>query len=233
MSFGKMHFSPGVLESKRLPVIDYPIPIEAFQRAIQSGGDIEVEDLLFWIMQYLDEADEDAIDYERVLLQICEDHLPQDDRSAVRVRTAEPAPRSLWCAEIDVTAPLVGFERKGRLMAVAQAANEPGRMKVCAFGGPSGELCQSILAYALETYMYEDFNSFEQLLYRAKFGTGNAYASLQDRLHMVPWGHGLGWTTPDEFDESYRSKLHLNPIPAATLARLLRVWAEMDRAATC
>ena len=98
-------------------------------------------------------------------------------------------------------------------------------MKVCAFGAPSGELCDAILAYTLESFMREPVDSFEWLMHRAGASWGNMYAEDAGRLHTITWHYVLGWTAPDEFNESYRTKLRLNPIPTATLASLIRLWA--------
>ncbi len=104
-------------------------------------------------------------------------------------------------------------------------------MKVTALGAVTAELASTIVAYAPERQMNEIWDSFPALLHKASYGTSNYDAEAAGRLHLVPWHYGLGWTTPDQFDENYHDKLQLNPIAPALTATLIRIWAGKDRAA--
>ncbi len=121
----------------------------------------------------------------------------KDGKTIARLDTVDERghQRRLWLAQgpIDGDQPLVAWQRRDRLLALATPAAEPGRYQVAAAAPFSLATAHSILSHAGLIHMDDPVGSMDAA--RASSGrTGAFYSCEADRVTIIDWDLGLAQT---------------------------------------
>ena len=190
--FMEPHFKPGSWGRHGIPEIGCRMRTADFMRIIATGGNLQVEDAILGLMDWLDVTDEPDAPLE-LLQDMLDRHCPPDGKphGRCKYRDERGAERVFHVGTIDCTAPVVSFNRRHWTIAVAAPAEEEGRMVVAAPGPLSLETANRILAFSMLTYHGEAYDSFAGV--RAHAGaTSQFYAWDQGSVTTLRWDHGLG-----------------------------------------
>ena len=196
--FVELTFKPGTWDSRGVPETGCRMRTEAMEAILASGGSCQVEQLIHGLMDWLDVTD-DPEPALKTLRQMLDRHYPDDGRSHARCRFApEEGGDYLFdlASKIDCDGPVVAWQRRRWVIAVAAAGAESGRMIVGAPAPISLAVAQSIHDHSLMNFMLEPYDSFEAA--RATSGkTGSYYSWEAGQATVVDWQYGLGKTMRD------------------------------------
>ena len=196
--FIELAFKAGTWDSRGVAETGCRMRSSAMERIIADGGSYQVEQLIHGLMDWLDVTD-DPEPALQTLRQMLDRHYPDDGRSQARCRFApEDGGDFIFdvARQMDCDAPIVAWQRRQWVVAVASAGAEDGRMLVGAPAPISLAVARSIHGHALVSFMLEPFDSLEAA--RATSGkTGSYYSWEAGQATLVDWQHGLGKTMRD------------------------------------
>lgn len=193
--FIELTFKRGTWESSGIPEAGCRMRTEAMETILANDGTYQVEQLIHGLMDWLDVTNdpEPALQTLRLML---DRHYPDDGRSHARCRFAfEDGGDYIFdvANRIDCDGPVVAWQRRQWVIALAAASKEPGRMVVGAPAPISLNVAQSIHGHSLVNFMLAPFDSFEAA--RATGSkTGSYYSWEAGQATPVDWSYGLGLT---------------------------------------
>ena len=228
-SFSKLKFKSDVISKLGLPDIEYPIPIDKFPLVLETGGNISPSVLIYWIMEYMSGAPNDREIYEINLLKIAEDFAPSTGKPEFTYKSRRVVKDpddfyenhySKWTirlGSVDLSKPLVTVQNKrieDTVLGAFCCYKDTYNLQVCLYTAPSLDIIEYMRTYGKDNYTdTRKLNSFPQMVNSTKkwssFYTQDKYQDF-----LCNWEYGLGWKTPENFDENYQKSLKLNPIPS-------------------
>lgn len=189
--FAELHFKSGSWVERGIPESGCWMRRQTLE-GLLAGSD-PIDGLLYGLMDWLDVTEEPK-PASRTLQLLLDRHYPPDDRNQARCEFAEPGGPSYVVnvsSDLDCTGQVVAWQRQRRVIAVARASKEQGRMTVAAPGPISLKVAKSIFNHSLSTFMLEPYDSFVGA--RASCGaTGNLYRWTAGLTTLHRWDYGLG-----------------------------------------
>ena len=196
--FMELTFKPGTWDDRGIPETGFRLRTAAMVPILASGGSCQVEQLIHGLMDWLDVTD-DPEPALQALRQMLDRYYPDDGRSHARCRFAPDGGGDFIfdvARQIDCDEPVIAWQRRQWVIAVASSGAEAGRMVVGAPAPISLAVARSIHGHSLVSFMLEPFDSFEAA--RATSGkTGSYYSWEAGQATLVDWQHGLGKTMHD------------------------------------
>lgn len=190
--FMEMRLKPGSWERHGIPENGCRIRSREFQRIVADGGNLQPDDVIRGLMDWLDVTDEPEGPSE-LLRAIMDRHYPADGNAHARCNILDEhgIERIFHVGAIDCKSPVVSFNRRHWTIAVAAPAQEPGRMVVGAPGPLSLETALRILAFSHLASHGEPFDSFGGARAHAQ-KTSQFYAWDRGAVTTIYWDYGLG-----------------------------------------
>ncbi len=192
--FTEFRFKAGAWERHGVPEQGCRVRPETLDRILSQGGHCEVDELIYELMAWLDVTD-DPEPALRTLRQMLDRHYPDDGRITARCRFLDEfgVDRVFHVGPVDRATNIVSWQRKEWVIAIAQPAEEQGRMIVGAPAPISLEVAQRILSLSTLRFMDEPFNSFEGAQTTSR-STGSYYSWEAGSVTTISWEYGLGLT---------------------------------------
>jgi hypothetical protein len=197
-----------ILAKLGLPDSLYPIDL---QTAIENGGDIQPEQLLYWAQCHLKEVD--SAEGRSLILDIAATIAPDDERTVIRAESVE------WFVEfgpLDVTLETCTIQRDGRLVAALQNRGD-GRLRCAFYEAPDSKALDSILSLAIHPtsggYVYHDTSNWMATVNSS--GTTSAlYADVNKESYRSYWKFGIGLMHSKELDDNWAHQATRKPLPS-------------------
>ena len=227
-SFSKMTFKPEATSKLGLPDIEYPVPTEKFPMLMMSGGEVKRELLIYWMMDYLSLNNEDRELYEIQLLKCAEKFAVSSGQSEFwyssgNDKSGSHKDWSGYLGNVDLKHPVVSIQSSNYPDVIYSAFSrfEDGTdLKVSFYTAPSLD-GQNFLTPE------RPFDSFDHLEHSTKkMGTVMSASSGSD--YPVNWEYGVGWKSPEVFDDAYQFTQQLNPIPSDWVRYFIRVVERVE-----
>lgn len=195
--FMELRFKPGSWDKSGIPSQGCRIRKMQLEQALSQGGNFEVDDLIYGLMDWLDVTD-DPEPALATLKEMLDRHYPADGRAHARCVFAEEegGDRIIHIGPIDYSEELVAWQRREWVIAAGQRAEEQGRIIFGASAPVSLAVAQRMLWLGMVNFMCEPFDSFEGALSSAR-STASAYSWAAGAATTIAWEHGLGWTIED------------------------------------
>ena len=235
-SFSKMKFKPEATSKLGLPDIEYPIPTDKFPMLMMSGGEVKRELLIYWMMEYLSLNNEDRELYEIQLLKCAEKFAVSSGQSGFWYSSGNDnfgnyKPWSVYLGNVDLKDHVVSIQSSNYPDVIYSAFSrfEDGRdLKVRCYTAPSLDGLNFIRTYGRNFLTPErPFDSFDHLEHSTKkMGTVMSASSGSD--YPVNWEYGVGWKSPEVFDDAYQFTQQLNPIPSDWVRYFIRVVERVE-----
>jgi hypothetical protein len=196
--FIELRFKPGSWYRDGIPERGCRVRAERFERLVADGGSYTIDDLIHGLMDWLDVTDnpEPALKTLRMTL---DRHFPPDGHASAWCRFLDEhrVERIFHVGAVNCTDDLVTWQRRGWLIALAQASTEePGRIVVSAAGPITLSVALRVLALSVTTYVLEPFDSYVGAQTMSR-GTGSYYAWQSGAVTTCHWGDGLGKGSED------------------------------------
>jgi hypothetical protein len=213
-----------VMERDGLPDIEYPVPlafIEAFDpRATRLG----LDDLLFWLQCYTEQATADSIAFAPAMRRLAEllalgingePDAIEGDRWYVRL------------GPVDLGTRIVTVQRQQRLIAAVTGAAD-GRLMVSAFQPLDARTIRMLTGCGVKpapdgTVCLRP-NNWEYTL-DASAGMGQVYAADRGETYLSYWEFGIGVSANGEALPDWRRYRDATPWPASLVAAQIAVYA--------
>lgn len=160
--FMELRFKSGAWETRGIPEEGCRIRLETLNRLLDGGGSYGVDDLIYGLMDWLDVTD-DPEPANATLRLLVDRHYPTDGRVEGRCRFLDEygMNRIFHVGPVNCDLPLVRWQRRDWLIALAQRSSEKTRMVVAAPGPISLKVALRILALSVVIDKGEPFDSFE------------------------------------------------------------------------
>jgi hypothetical protein len=201
-AFVEMRFKPGSWDVSGIPERGCRIRTSTLDELLKMGGSFGADDAIFGLMDWLDVTQEPQFPLQ-TLRTILDRHYPSDRRVSGRCRFVDEhgTERVFHAGQVDISRPLVAWQRRDWIVAVAQPAAERGRLVVGAQAPISLNVARRILSVSAVRYMGEPFDSFVGA--RASAGSTAAHY-LWEAGDVVPirWDDGLDAESRASFLES-------------------------------
>jgi hypothetical protein len=127
--FIEMHWKSGWLQEYELPDIGYPMPSDASDEVLNSGGEISFAQILFWLQEYSAAQREGWQELEPAMQRLAELLAPGDSRE---VLTAQGDTWFLELGPVDLSSIIITIQRHDYLIA-AIAPRQDFRLRVAAY----------------------------------------------------------------------------------------------------
>ena len=215
--FIELTFKPGTWDRRGIPERGCRLRTKAMERIIANGGSYEIEQLIHGLMDWLDVTNDPGPALQ-TLRQLLDRHYPDDGRSHARCRFAPEAGGDFIfdiASRLECSGPLVAWQRRQWVIALAAAGEDAGRMMVGAPAPISLSVAQSIHGHSIMNFMLEPFDSFEEAR-ASSIKTGSYYSWDAGQATLVDWNCGLGLTTRD--DELVENSMLVRPPETGWLA---------------
>lgn len=189
--FVELKFLPGSWAKGGIPEEGCRLRQSELEKLLEQRGRYEVDDLILGLMDWLDVTD-DPEPPLKVLRQLLDRQYPPDGRSSARCRflNEHDVDRVFHAGPINLAEPLVAWQRRDWIIAMAQRSPEPGRMLVGAPGPISLNTALRMLSLAVVSYMGEPFDSFAGALTSCA-NTAAFYRSEAGEVTPIGWDDGL------------------------------------------
>lgn len=209
-AFMELRFKPGSWEARGVPEAGCRMRILTLDRLLQQQGTYHIDELILGLMDWLDVTDQPAPAL-LTLRRLLNRHYPADGNESGRCcfRDEYGVDRTFHVGPIELSLPLVTWQRRDWIIAAAQRSAEAGRMVVGAPQPISLETALHILSVAPLNDMGEPFDSFVGAL-TSGARTGAYYAWEAGGVTPIRWDTG--------FDEDARTSLKLDRSDAQWLA---------------
>ena len=243
-SFSKLKFKSNAISKLGLPDIEYPIPIDKFPLVLATGGNISPSVLIYWIMEYMSGSPNDREIYEINLLKIAEDFAPSTGKPEFTYKSRRVVKDpddfyenqySKWTirlGSVDLSKPLVTVQNKRIEDTVLGAFcyyKDTYNLQVCLYTVPSLDIIEYMRTYGKDNYTdTRKLNSFPQMVNSTKKWS-SFYTQDNNQDFLCNWEYGLGWKTPENFDENYQKSLNLNPIPSDWVLFFIKIVEIVER----
>lgn len=191
--FAELRFKPGSWDRHGIPEQGCRIRTSAFERILASGGEVEADELIHGLMDWLDVTD-DPLPALSTLRALLERHYPADGRTEGRCVFQDEFGnyRVIHVGSVDLTRALVAWQRDSWVIAVAQPCpSEAGRITVAALGPLTLSVALRILSLGMQSFMETPFDSFEGAITMSG-STGNLYSWERGEASTHYWQYGLG-----------------------------------------
>ena len=231
-----MKFKPAATSKLELPDIEYPIPTDKFPMLMMSGGEVKRELLIYWMMDYLSLNTDDREFYELQLLKCAEKFAASSGQSEFwysndNDKSGNYKPWSAYLGNIDLKNHVVTIQSSNYPDVIYSAFSrfEDGTdLNVSCYTAPSLDGVNFIRTYGQDFLTPErPFNSFDHLAHSTKkMGTVMSASSGDD--YPVNWEYGVGWKSPELFDDAYQFTQQLNPIPSDWVRYFIRVVERVE-----
>lgn len=217
-----LHLKPAVLARYGLPDIAYPIAPADLQRALATGGELPLAQMLHALQQRSREANSPWRTLEPAMDRLAALLAPEDAREVLS------AAGDTWWLElgpVDLTAELVTLQRDDDLIAAIRPRPD-GRLRVAVFRPLDAKAARSLISLAMHPHpqygvcMRE--NNWEYAR-DSSASTGNFYAADRGETYLSHWQDGLGQRR-DEVFPHWQAMRSLTPRPAARVATELGVY---------
>ena len=235
-SFSKIKFKTKATEKLGLPDIEYPVPTEKFPMLIKSGGEVKRELLIYWMMDYLSLNNKERELYEIQLLTCAEELSVSSGQSEFWYSTDNDKscyykPWSAYLGNVNLKRHVVTIQSSKYPDVIYSAFSrfeEGTDLKVSCYTAPSLDGVNFIRSYGQNFLTPErSFNSFDHLEHSTKkMGTVMSAPSGDD--YPVNWEYGVGWKSPEVFDDAYQFAQQLNPIPSDWVRYFIRVVERVE-----
>ena len=163
----------------------------SLEQARARGGRILPVDLIKGLMDWLDFTD-DVAPALMTLRQLLNRHYPPERQAHARCHFVDEhgTDRLFLAGRVNPERPLVAWQRREWIVALAQPAVETSRMVVAAPQPLSLDAARSILAHSTCNYMNEPYDSFRGAQTSAG-GTGAFYGWIEGAVTPIRWDDGL------------------------------------------
>ena len=159
--FGELRFKPGTWDAWGIPERGCQARNAKLPLLLESGGRLSPDDAIHGLMDWLDVTDEPqpALD---TLRQLLDRHYPADPRPTGRCQFVDEHGNEqvFHAGPVDLTRPLVAWQRRKWIIAVGEAAQEVGRLMIGARQPISLDVARRIASVSPLQYMGEPFDSF-------------------------------------------------------------------------
>ena len=213
----ELRFKPERLIINGLPIIAYPLTMEALQRAIGNQGELPHADMLFGLQLRSREGTADWQSLEPALDRLAELVAPEDPREVIDVAG------DTWWLEIgpvDLGQKIVTIQRNDLLIA-AICPRDDGRLRIASYRPLDAKSVDYLIGLCVNPHpthgVYMRENNWEYAL-DCSAGMGNLYAFDRGEAHISCWEHGIGISNTGEVDAHWRAMLDLAPRRPAKLA---------------
>lgn len=211
--FTLMDFKLDFLTKNQLPCISYPIPFDDIKGILETGGNIEFAELLFYLQQYSACLKEGWEDLEPAMLRLAEILAREDDNPVGDIYTPD---FYLHVQQHDLSSEIITVIRRDKVL----AAILPGHdftMSISAFHPFDARTINTLMAIAKRPHnggvcMRE--NNWEYALDMAAPTLGSMYACERGDSYLAYWKNGLGVRSDGEIDsefETYRTRKQIMP----------------------
>ena len=231
-----MKFKAEATSKLGLPDIEYPIPTDKFPVIVMSGGQVNREFLIHWMMDYLSLNNEDREFYEIQLLKCAEKFAVSSGQSGFwyscnNDKSGNYKPWSAYLGNVDLKNHIVTIQSSNYPDVIYSAFSrfeDSANLMVSCYTAPSLDGVNFIRTYGQDFLTPERaFNSFDHLEHSTKkMGTVMSASSGDD--YPVNWEFGVGWKSPEVFDDAYQFTQQLNPIPSDWVRYFIRVVERVE-----
>ncbi len=190
-AFIELRFKPGSWKASGIPEVGCRVRISTLDRLLQQQGASYINELILGLMDWLDVTDQPAPAL-LTLRRLLNRHHPEDGYQTGRCcfRDEYGVDRTFHVGPIELSLPLVTWQRRDWIVAAAQPSAEAGRIVVGAPQPISLKTALHILSVAHLNDMGEPFDSFVGA--QTSCGrTGTFYSWEVGEVTPIRWDAGL------------------------------------------
>ena len=173
----------------------------SLDRILGEDGRYSANDLTLGLMDWLDVTDLPEFALE-TLRRLLDRHYPADGRTSGRCRFLDEngGDHIFHAGPVEVAEPLVAWQRRDWIIAMAQRSTESGRIVVGAPAPITLDTARRILSQSILTFMGEPFDSFVGAQSSAG-STGAFYRWDAGVVAPIAWNDGLDHRGTESFGE--------------------------------
>lgn len=213
IKYCKISWKSEMLAKFELPDLEYPVPAKSFEM-IASTGDVEFEDMLYWLQDYSSKHPKEWLECEPAIIRLSELIAPHEKDPDNLV--VEGDNWSLLFGHVDLTREIVTIQRAGHLIAAIQNAGN-GRLLVSAYRPLDSKAASYLTSLSLNPAQDGTVcmrpNNWEYAL-DCSAGTGNMYAAEGGESYLSYWEFGLGLCRDGSKVEEWYFQRGIEPIVA-------------------